>query len=77
MIPPNLKHEEVGMFLVAVGEHMYISNLAAGAVLDGLSKDTLIDAMQNCEPCLELARAEELLQLTLEEAINFNEMDLT
>jgi hypothetical protein len=83
MIPPNLTYDEVGAFLMAVGEHMRDYDVCAGAVLDAFVMDNEAYLTEFCESIKENLmfkalgqfRSEELARLTLEEAINFNEAD--
>ena len=79
MIPPNLTHAEVGAFLVAVGQHMIDHDVAAEAVLDfehydAECREDLLQDLRGVDPFVSLSRerAEELLGLTLAEAIEFN-----
>ena len=70
MIPPNLTHAEVGAFLSAVGEQMIERDLCAEAVLDGHSDQAMTDDLWVHYGVAE-ERIPELLQLTLQEAIEF------
>lgn len=83
-IPTNLTHAEVGAFLAAVAVNMMDYDLAAETVLcwdsytdpeDAMHKFAERIAEQDVYGDLTLERAEELVQLTLAEAISFNEMD--
>lgn len=79
-IPKDLKHEEVGVLLQAVGQEMYFRNLSFGAALeDGHSHAAIVENMVGELDSLDCPdsrkRAHELLQLTGEEIINFNELE--
>jgi hypothetical protein len=83
-IPINLTCAEVGAFLVAIGQHMVDNDVCAAAVLDPecLKDDEyaseLIGNIDDAEWHMGVSceRANELLQLTLEEAINFNPAEI-
>lgn len=81
-IPKNLTNVEVGIFLKAVGDHMATHNVCFGAALDESGRDDLhrkiasdLDGQIEGENWRELSnqRANELLQLTGEEAVAFVE----
>lgn len=81
-IPKNLTHEEVGALLIVVGQRMMDHSVTADVVLalDSYSDPdetliALIKDLQGAAPydAISDERAEEILKLTLEEAINFNE----
>jgi hypothetical protein len=83
-IPKNLTHAEVGAFLIAVGRHMVDHDLAAETVLcwDSYSEPEearleFIKRMNEAHWGEEITeyRGLELLALTLEEAITYNEME--
>lgn len=81
MIPKNLTCAEVGALLVVVGQRMMDHNVAAEVVLqlDTYTDpdevyDQLVAELRDAEVYESIAeeRANQVLQLTLEEAINFN-----
>ncbi len=78
MIQTNLTHAEVGAFLMAIGQRMINSDLCADAVLDTLQdklyrKQFVSDIQKHFYDHDDISdeRCEELLSLTLEEAIEF------
>ncbi len=82
MIPNNLTHREVGAFLMAIGEHMVDHGVCADAVL---AEDMIFDSDYRLKLGEDINRHEgyglsrerldQLLSLTLEDAITFNEAD--
>lgn len=81
MIPKNLTCAEVGALLVVVGQRMMDHNVAAEVVLQldtytDLDEvyDQLVAELRDAEvyESIPEERANQVLQLTLEEAINFN-----
>lgn len=85
MIPKNLTVAECGALLVVVGQRMLDHDVAADVVLmldtytdPDDEREKLVDEMVRADwtGLLHHKRAQELLQLTLEEAITFNPADV-